>query len=515
MFFPPRQPAVQSAAQAAVVRPQFLLLLSVFTLTAVAWGTCVVTGWQGSELQRFLLLLGGYGLLTGAFLVSRVDASYAQFFEVPVFVTALAFVAFGIAPLLTFLDPNQLDPHFHGSYDLTFTAFLYVVFGMLAYWLGSQLVRSRKRRGDAIGYAIEHQTLPRASHMVWIVLLCLVSSAAKGYLLWTHFYGYVLYGYPGSIPAYFQKLPTVQLVMWIAELGTCALALASIERFSHPSSGFRRALFWVVFASECGWGLIAGIKSSIVLSFVLVALISTLIRRRVRKSWVVAAALSLVVIYPISNRYRAILERQQADLGTLASVESAQHWALAEAARCRPGVSGWMASGWQDALIRLNLLQDFALMLSLGPAQSRLAGNERLWMIPYYPFLPRFVWRTKPILNKGQRFTELLGASGASLRGYTAVTAPGDLYVLFGIPGVLGGMLLMGAAGEWLTARFTTFRDKRSLFVYSVIFLEAVDLEIDCFSYWTRLLKMLAILGVLGWLIYGPLKSDLGAHHTS
>ena len=70
--------------------------------------------------------------------------------------------------------------------------------------------------------------------------------------------------------------------------------------------------------------------------------------------------------------------------------------------------------------------------------------------LQYVPmtFIPRALWRDKPILDPGREFTTVLGwAKDPSLASTsTGQTSAGELYWNFGWPGVLLGMYLCGAA---------------------------------------------------------------------
>lgn len=63
-----------------------------------------------------------------------------------------------------------------------------------------------------------------------------------------------------------------------------------------------------------------------------------------------------------------------------------------------------------------------------------------------YAFVPRFLWPDKPNVTRGAWFTMYLGASNreSESTSSTGITAVGELYWNFGIPGVVVGMLGIG-----------------------------------------------------------------------
>jgi hypothetical protein len=128
-------------------------------------------------------------------------------------------------------------------------------------------------------------------------------------------------------------------------------------------------------------------------------------------------------------------------------------------------------------------------------------------MLPIYPFIPRFLWCSKPILNEGGRFTVAVrgGSEDVLTAGSgTAVTYPGDLYLQFGLLGIPIGMFALGIVAQWFTNSVGGQIERQNLFVYGCVFLLGFPIEADVFLLWTGLIKLAAILYVLRWVIYGP-----------
>lgn len=165
-------------------------------------------------------------------------------------------------------------------------------------------------------------------------------------------------------------------------------------------------------------------------------------------------------------------------------------------------------------LQRLDLLTSVAQVLTLGPRASMVRGDVHWWMLPFYPFVPRFLWPSKPILNEGGWFTVALeGGHGdpISAGSATAITYPGDLYLQFGLVGIPIGMLVLGLILQRITNLVSGPVEPRDLFFYAAVFLFSFWLETDVFFVWATLIKQLAILYVLRHLIYGMRKPGSAA----
>jgi hypothetical protein len=474
-----------------------LLLLVYASIGAVVWGGTLIVGARSGEFEQYLLLLGFLGLSSAVFIFTRVQGNHVGIFYLPVFLTIIIFVRFGLVPVECFLDAREFDPEFAGRYDFLLRALEYIIIGMFAFWAGCVVTsRAGGAREPQPVVGLPQTDEGKCSVLVWSGAMYSIVFAIQVYLLHAHLYSYV-----GTWQAYYAHLASLQVLQTVSTLGgAAALILATIERYLHPNDLFGRWLFRLILAAECVWGLASGMKEGLLGPFMLVAMISSLIQRKFNKGWIAAALIMLVIVYPFTNRYRQIVLKE-GGLSSVSEVSSTALKALSETQRNQAGTQGWLESGWRLTVSRMDMLSNFGLVLWLGPRATALEGSERWWMAPYYPFIPRFIWHSKPILNKGSRFSVATGSTPTSSR---AITYPGDLYATYGLPGLLVGMFLLGIMSQWLAGTIGGAPDGRRLFIYAAMFSSIWPLETDAFSYWTGLIKSFVILHVAAFMIYGP-----------
>lgn len=476
-----------------------LLVLLVVAVAALAWGAALILGEKGTPLEEYLLLLGLLGLASAVFIFSRIRENHIGVFYFPVFLTILVFVRFGVAPVVNFVEPKSLSPDFVGDYGFLITALAYVTAGMLAFWAGCSLALRKSETGaPEAARKPAGQGPAEGSILVWAAAIYAAVFAAKLYLLHSHLFSYV-----GSWQAYNANLSQLQVLSTVASLGGgAALTLVTIERYFHPADMAARKLFWAIFLMECAWGVASGMKADALQPLVIVAMVSSLIERKFKKGWVAVALLGLIAIYPFTNNYRHVVLKE-GGLSSVAGVASAATKALTETQQDQRGASGWVQNGWTLSVKRVDMLTSFGLVLWLGKKVDALRGEERWWMVPYYPFIPRFMWHSKPVLDKGRRFSVAIGSTDTSSM---AITYPGDLFANYGLPGVLAGMFLLGVVVQALTNTITGVPDKRRLFIYAAMFISVSHLETDSFSYLTSLIKNLVMLSIIAFVIYGPVR---------
>jgi hypothetical protein len=474
-------------------------------LAAVVWGATFVIGTETHELGMYLALLGFCGVCSAAFVMSRIRGGKLQLFELPVFMTAMFFLQFGLFPLRNFIDPEQIDTNLSANGEELVRALSYVTLGMVAFWVGCGL--ARRGQGSRMRSDLATQGPSRDSRRVGVLLFTVVVYTAT---LVTKFYllNNQLYSYLASMDKYYANLASMQVLNYISQLGAVALVIVTIERYRALRDPLWRIIFVVVLSSELLWGLVSGMKGLLLQNFIIVALVSSFVRRKLNLRWLVMPFFALVLIYPVSNAYRDIARNSpQQEVTSLGGAAEAARLAFIKARSTGPyGGYSWR-EGLNGTLQRMDLLTSVAQVLILSPQERSMVKGDAQWrMLPIYPFIPRFLWPSKPILDEGGRFTLALRerfGDPAKAGSSTAITYPGDLYLRFGLPGILLGMFVLGVVAQWFTNRVAGPFEPQNLFLYAGIYVFGFSFELDAFDFWVTFLKILAILCVLHWIIYG------------
>jgi hypothetical protein len=471
--------------------------LVIVSLAAVFWGFSVIVGEPGLQMEQYTVLLGFYGLASAMFVIPRVRADSSRLFDLPVFITLTTFLQFGLVPLYRYFFQPQLGRDAYLSDpELLTQALFYVVLGMMAFWVGATFMRSRGgvTSNAESGVPAGASLLENDRVLGWVGAIYLASIAVRIYLLRAN-----LYAYNASIELHFQNLATVQVLLVMTQFATFALAIAAVEAYWHPHDQKRKILFYILFASECFWGLLSGMKASLIQDLLLVALISSVVQRRLRARWVVAPLLIAVLIYPFNNQYRNLVRGGGMTVTSLDSAARVGSLALVNATARNQSLSDWFGGGSASSLNRLDLLRFVAALVHLGPSADQLRTRDHWWMLPIYPFIPRLVWASKPLEDFGQKLSLALNSDPNSC---ASPTYPGDAYLEFGAGGVVVCMLALGIFTEWLTRFRNGTLSKRGLFLFAMMFIFAGELEVDVFSFWTAIIRNLVILSIVVWFIY-------------
>jgi len=154
---------------------------------------------------------------------------------------------------------------------------------------------------------------------------------------------------------------------------------------------------------------------------------------------------------------------------------------------------------------------DALLRRQFDPAPvSYIAGEVQTYGLQYgatmdyirYAFIPRILWPDKPAVTRGAWFTVYTGfaETEAEATTSTGITATGELYWNFGLPGVLAGMFVIG----WLLALLWRLAgtDPRGDIVRTLLYVSLM-LQMNNMSEFVTVLVSVAVMTLLfGGLLF-------------
>jgi hypothetical protein len=288
-----------------------------------------------------------------------------------------------------------------------------------------------------------------------------------------------LYGYTADPGMSASSLGFLQWLSALAGLLQAALVLSSIEVFGRRRApGISWFLFWTALLWSVGFGVISATKAGPLQPLVVTCFIYVITKGRIPKAAFLLPVFLVVMVYPFVNAFRENLNAgYRAQINTLGGLGDSLRKSFGDAFLSFGSTSGATANrNLTTATARLSYLDHVRNMLNL-PAPSMLSGDEKVWLAPFYPLVPRFIWKDKPVLNKGVRLAYLLGSPGNTS---AAITPVADLYVMYGRWGLVIGMLVWGTslqlATNWITRRNIS---ERGLFVYTLMAPVVLNLESD------------------------------------
>jgi hypothetical protein len=208
-------------------------------------------------------------------------------------------------------------------------------------------------------------------------------------------------------------------------------------------SKFLLAIVITVVVVQVLLGFVINIKSTAMIGGILVILTFILVEGRLPISWLVAALLYGILVYPIFVAARAEIHgkgviARASILGDLVHVVE-----LAIAAEDR-GSGG--AGHSQSLLERTSVRGSVQMIVQRTGVDVKFQNGSTLTPL-LATFVPRIVWSDKPTVATGRVVNKEFRVTEADFWDtYISPSIPGELYWNFGWPGLLIGMAVIGGA---------------------------------------------------------------------
>jgi hypothetical protein len=446
-----------------------------------------------AEAGCFVLFAVAYVCLHGA-----KDMAWSS---VPVLLTLEAVLGFAGLPVWRFITGADV-------LDATYTQAMFVVLvGFSGFWLGSLLFL---KEAGIVFVPQAHGTPSRVTVTCGAMLLL---GTAGDYALWKT----GLFSYSADSQLRVSSYGFIQWMTFTSNLLLLALVVSGIEVIGKRSTETSiRLVFWLSLVLSFTFGLISGMKSGPLFPLVFVLLLYAITKRRIPRTALLLPVVLVVFIYPFVNAYRDNLNAgYRSQFNTPGGLEATLVQSFDDAFR-NFGSAGTESQGKysESATARLSYLAYVRDVVGL-PAPAMLSGDEKLWLAPLYPLAPRFLWKDKPVLNKGQRLSILLGRGDQTS---SAITPIADLYSMYGYAGVALGMFIWGVCLQlfmnWIGDRPVS---EIGLFIYILMLRQLLNLEIDSVALIAGTVQITIEIHLLAWIIYGrsPFSSWDARHQTA
>ena len=469
------------------VRPQptrgYALVVAVFGLPLMLVALFLFAFDRGPDFLAFGTMAIFFVGLAAIFLMMSGPVT-TQWYTAPGFMTILAGVEFVGIPFARFVaGSDQIDNYY-------LRAIVYLLLGFSMFWLACLLL---KRPG-----AFEFSPEFSAGHpRIFLVALCLfVAGFSAQLILWK--LGAI--GYEASTLRYSMDISAAGALTTVARCLGMSTLVAGIELFGKRSKSLGiRLIFFLSFLIDIGFGLISGMKLEVLMPLFMLAVLLGITQRKLpRIVWLLP--LVYLGLQPFVIAYRNNLNAgYDAQIGTVDGLTSAVSKSLADALGGSSSLATTRRSPFETAGARLSVLTLFHNVLQL-PSPDLLNGDETIWMAPFYPFIPRPLWKGKPIFNKGQRMSEALG-----IGRFSSTNVPGvaDLYALGGLPGIVTGMFLWGVILQLYMNTVRGGITEKGTFFYILILFALTNIERDIVAMIGGAVETACTLLLLSKLIYG------------
>jgi hypothetical protein len=290
--------------------------------------------------------------------------------------------------------------------------------------------------------------------------LLLMNAGAFGYLS--------VYGASPSVPTWAQWAYVLGLLTNVSLVVT---AMHAFGNRSRPHRFLLAALLIVQFAL----GFLSGYKGQIIWPGLIVLFVYIYYRERFPRWLIIAGLIIILILIPANLLYR--FQSTEAGLSGVEPLVNRASSALSLTVSLP--LSQRIQTVFQWAIGRSRDIDSIALILQRTPTPNPYLHGRYLILAPAAAVVPRLLWPSKPTYDLGLVFSQQYLGLPAEYHTSTPVTHIGDLFMNFGIPGVFGGMLVVGLLQALLFRWFVRRSDSQAFLVYAIILLAIAANETD------------------------------------
>jgi hypothetical protein len=280
----------------------------------------------------------------------------------------------------------------------------------------------------------------------------------------------------------FQRHPPPGLVVLfenLADLSWVAICVYLVA----PARQSRRNVTWLLFGICAGMLLtklgISGGKVALIQPLLEAAIVFHYAKRRFRVWESVIIGVPVVILaFGIVNFYRFVVVGQHGSPKDLADVVSRVSSA-SDMLKAERG-TGSQQSALAQMVDRSAGTDALALIMRYTPRPFPYVYGRHWIEIPL-TFVPRQIWKDKPINMPSAEFEHTYMGEPSNFNGFSSMHLIGDLYRNFSWPGVLCGMFLLGVILRFFYLFCApSAKNSTGLFLYAALFPEIIhSLEAD------------------------------------
>lgn len=234
--------------------------------------------------------------------------------------------------------------------------------------------------------------------------------------------------------------------------GPAILAVAYLRRRSMAAL----VLLFLVVPITSGFNFFTGYKRLVLTPPAMVGLAWIVTRRRIATRWVVLGLAALLLLYPTAEFYRhVILANNTRTLADVARNPGPALDALGSFLSKNEFVD-YLSDGLEATGSRIDGVGHAAVIIRDTPDIVPYQGGWTLGLVPL-TYIPRAIWPDKPVILIGAWIIDNYRVVGHEIESSIGPTWVGELYLNFGVWGIVPGMVVMGIllrfASELLTLR--------------------------------------------------------------
>ena len=264
-----------------------------------------------------------------------------------------------------------------------------------------------------------------------------------------------------------EQVPAQNYIMNFSKYTWYALIIALITNASHQRK-FKQIIFISMFAISLTLAIVGGIRGDVVFLFFIIFMFYNYRRRLANlKRLIIPFILILLFLFPFMLDYRNFYKDNFNRGWKLDQIGKSLSYAYRKIFDF--SFERYFAASLKILPDRQHAMDSFCVIIRDTPYPNPyMMGRDYLWIVPN-AIIPRTIWKDKPEFQDGAIFP--IQYWGVDPLSWPSPSSFVDLYMNFGLIGIIAGMLLLGVLYRFMYLYFIVNTNVSSpgLFFYIVL----------------------------------------------
>ena len=318
----------------------------------------------------------------------------------------------------------------------------FVLIAAISMWIGYDLKLGVKLYHSILRFPINFKKyfrLKTKPNLPMIYVIIAISILAKLYAIKLGIFGFAM-----SPEKLTESIGIAHTLLAVGEIITLCLLIISFAYFRNRNNFQYKLTFYIIIISEIFFGLLSGMKSAVVMPFVLVFITYYLVNNKLNRSFIIAGVFLIIIAYIIIEPFRMIRMREAGFQSTPSNIAGmmVDAYQLNQSREIVTDTENIFTSVISRNAYLLNATKaiQYADVQGLGPLDPDF--REKIYTIPFQTFIPRLIWSNKPVEDFGKWFS--VRVWGSTSTAAVAITPIGFLYFAGGWIFIVLGFLIFG-----------------------------------------------------------------------